>query len=75
MTDDALRWAEVVDAYRVWPRGLITLYGLVALQVTHWFMALPDPSATQAAFVSTIWGASAVWFGVYVNTGRKWGGA
>ena len=75
MPDNALRWAEVIDAYRIWPRGLITLYGLVAAQVTWWFMTLPDPNMAQAALVSTVWGASAGWFGLYVNTGRKWGGA
>ena len=68
----ALRWAEVIDAYRVWPRALITLYGVVAFRVTIWFMGLDDPNAAQSAFVSTIWGASAAWFGLYVNTGRRW---
>lgn len=73
MTDKAaLRWAEVIDAYRVWPRGLITLYGAMAFQVTIWFMGLDDPNTAQSAFVSTIWGASAAWFGLYVNTGRRW---
>ena len=75
MPDNALRWAEVIDAYRIWPRALITLYGLVAAQVTWWFMTLPDPNMAQAALVSTVWGASAGWFGLYVNTGRKWGKA
>jgi len=70
--DKALRWAEVLDAYRVWPRGLITMYGLVAVKVTYWFMTLPDPNVAQSAFVSTVWGASAAWFGLYVNTGRNW---
>lgn len=68
----ALRWAEVVDAYRIWPRGLITVYGILAMQVTYWFMNLSEPNMAQAAFVSTVWGASAGWFGLYVNSGRKW---
>jgi len=72
MPDRALRWAEVIDAYRVWPRGLITLYGYVAIRVTLWFTGLDDPNAAQSAFVSTIWGASAAWFGLYVNSGRTW---
>jgi len=72
MRSDALRWAEVMDAYRVWPRALIALYGLMAFQVTQWFMALADPNVAQSALVSTVWGASAAWFGLYVRSGRDW---
>ncbi len=67
-----LEVAEVIDSYRIWPRALITLYGIMVYMTSIWFMQLPDPTGSQAAFISTIWGASAAWFGIYVSTGRKW---
>ena len=72
MTTKALKWAEIIDAYRVWPRALIILYGWMVFEVTVWFMSLPDPNTAQAMLISTVWGASAAWFGVYVHSGRKW---
>lgn len=60
---------DTLDRWRVVPRVLAFLYGLYCLQVGDWFMGLPDPSGAQAAFVSTIWGAAAAWFGLYVNSG------
>ena len=40
---------------------------------TQWFMNLPDPTNAQAAFISTIVGAGAAWFGLYVgsSSGKK----
>lgn len=67
-----LTFAEVLDAYRAWPRGLISLYGYMVYETSMWFMGLQDPNAAQSAFVSIIWGASAAWFGIYVSSGRKW---
>jgi len=34
---------------------------------TTWFMALEDPTNAQAAFISTIVGAGAAFFGLYVG--------
>lgn len=73
MRHDGLMWAEILDSYRVWPRGLIVLYAVMVYRVTAWFMGLEDPNTAQAILISTVWGASAAWFGVYVNSGRKWG--
>ena len=42
-------------------------YGTVFWVTTQWFMGLPDPTAPQAAFVSTVVGAGAAWFGLYVR--------
>ena len=36
---------------------------------TQWFMMLDSPTNAQAGFVSTIVGAGAAWFGLYVNSG------
>ena len=61
--------AEGFDKWRVFPRLLITLYGIAFYRTTEWFMTLPDPTNAQSAFVSVIVGAGAAWFGLYV--GRK----
>jgi hypothetical protein len=38
---------------------------------TQWFMLLEDPSNAQAGFISTIVGAGAAWFGLYVGSSSK----
>jgi len=64
--------AQIINRLRIIPRIIVTSYALIFWNVAEWFMALPDPSATQAAFVSTIVGAGAAFFGLYVNsTGNK----
>ena len=61
--------AQAIDKSRVWPRMLITLYGVMFYKVTDWFMTLPDPTNAQSAFVSVIVGAGAAWFGLYCGSG------
>jgi len=58
-----------INSWRIWPRSLITLYGVMFWRTTEWFMALPEPTAPQSAFVSVIVGAGAAWFGLYVGSG------
>lgn len=73
MKEKALELAEVVDAYRLMPRILAALYALMVWDVTTWFKALEEPNTAQALLLTTVWGASAAWFGFYASTGRKWG--
>ena len=58
-----------IDKGRVWPRLLITLYGVMFYRTTEWFMTLPEPSNAQSAFISVIVGAGAAWFGLYCGSG------
>lgn len=58
---------EWLDKWRIWPRMIITLYGIAFYQTTNWFMNLPDPTNAQAGFVSVVVGAGAGFFGIYVN--------
>jgi len=58
---------EWLDKWRIWPRMIITLYGVAFYQTTNWFMQLEDPSNAQAGFVSVIVGAGAGFYGIYVN--------
>ena len=65
--------ASFMDRLRLIPRLLMICYGYVFWATTQWFMALPDPTGPQAAFVSTVVGAGAAWFGLYVggSAGKK----
>ena len=58
-----------IDKWRVWPRMLITLYGVMFYRSTEWCMALPEPTNAQSAFISVIVGAGAAWFGLYCGSG------
>ena len=58
---------ELLDKWRIWPRLIITLYGIAFYRTTDWFMGLEDPSNAQAGFVSVIVGAGAGFYGIYVN--------
>lgn len=62
---------KLINELRVIPRIMVLLYGYLFFSVAQWFMALPDPSGAQAAFVSTFVGAAAAFFGLYVNSGDK----
>ena len=61
--------SSVIDKWRIWPRMLITLYGIMSYRVTEWFMTLPEPTNAQSAFVSVVVGAGAAWFGLYCGSG------
>ena len=56
-----------LDSWRIWPRMIITLYGIAFYETTTRFMQLEDPSNAQAGFVSVIVGAGAGFYGIYVN--------
>lgn len=61
---------ETLNRWRVIPRIIVALYGYTFYEVCAWFMSLPDPTTQQAGFVSTIVGAGAAFFGLYVNSGK-----
>lgn len=70
--DKWLQWAERLDAMRFVPRAVVVFYCYVLLVSTIWYMDLDSPSGSQATFVSVLWGAAAGFFGLYMNTGRRW---
>lgn len=63
--------AGFLDTFRTIPRVLMLAYCYIFWHSTQWFMNLEDPSNAQAAFISTIVGAGAAWFGLYVGSGHK----
>jgi len=62
---------STLDAWRIIPRLLILFYMVAFYNATQWFMLLEDPSNAQAGFISTIVGAGAAWFGLYVGSSSK----
>ena len=63
--------ASSVDKWRVIPRLLMLLYAIAFYQGMTWFMGLENPTLEQAGFVSTLVGAGAAWFGLYVGSGNR----
>lgn len=60
-----------LDEWRVIPRLLILCYMFAFYESTQWFMGLAEPTNAQAGFISTIVGAGAAFFGLYVNSGNN----
>ena len=69
--EDEPTWANKIaghlDRFRIIPRMIMLAYIYAFYSATVWFMALPDPTNAQAAFISTIVGAGAAFFGLYVG--------
>jgi hypothetical protein len=69
-----MRWvhfAHMIDSFRLFPRIVFGVYILLMGSSGFWFMSLVAPTVAQAGFISTIVGAGAAWFGLYVNSGWK----
>jgi len=71
MLQQVKKFAEGMDALRLWPRAFIGMYIWLLYETTTWFMALSEPSNAQAGLISVVIGAGAAWFGAYVNSGKK----
>jgi hypothetical protein len=69
--DDEPTWynktSGIMDRFRIIPRLIMLAYIYAFYSSTTWFMALADPTNSQAAFISTIVGAGAAFFGLYVG--------
>ena len=69
--DDKVSFWEVapqyVNEWRIFPRAFILMYFWLVWRITEWFIALPEPSASQAGLASVVIGAGAAWFGLYVG--------
>ena len=69
--EDEATWynktAGLLDKFRVIPRLIMLSYIYAFYQSVTWFMQLADPTNAQAMFISTIVGAGAAFFGLYVG--------
>jgi hypothetical protein len=61
------RTAGIIDKFRLIPRLIMLAYIYAFYSTTVWFMSLSNPTNAQAAFISTIVGAGAAFFGLYVG--------
>ena len=59
--------AGTLDKYRVIPRLVMLAYCWAFYSSVDWFMHLSNPTNAQAMFISTIVGAGAAFFGLYVG--------
>tara|TARA_B100000579_G_C22782308_1_gene829995 strand:- start:1093 stop:1461 length:369 start_codon:yes stop_codon:yes gene_type:complete len=59
---------EYFSRWRIFPRAFITMYIYLLFESANWFMALEDPTTSQAGLISVLVGAGAAWFGLYVNS-------
>ena len=59
--------AGLLDKFRVIPRLVMLAYIYAFYKSVTWFMGLVDPTNAQAMFISTIVGAGAAFFGLYVG--------
>jgi len=69
--EDAPTWynktAGLLDKFRVIPRLVMLAYIFAFYKSVTWFMTLPDPTNSQAMYISTIVGAGAAFFELYVG--------
>ena len=63
--------AFALDILRIIPRSLMAAYVYLMVYTVDWFTHIQDPTATQAALITTVIGAGAGFFGLYVNSGPK----
>jgi hypothetical protein len=65
--------AEIVDAFRLFPRAFVAGYGLFCLELGRWAMSRPDLTTQQMAFVIAVIGLFTPILAFYQASGRKWG--
>jgi hypothetical protein len=65
--------AEVIDAWRIFPRIFLIGYGVLCYQLVAWAMSLSTLSFEQAGLVGTITAVFAPLSNWYMQTGRSWG--
>ena len=59
--------AGLLDKFRLIPRLIMLAYIYAFYKSITWFMTIPEPTNAQAMFISTIVGAGAAFFGLYVG--------
>ena len=65
-----IHMARAVDAWRIFPRLLLTVYIVLLYKCVIWYMNLPNPTMEQSGLISVVVGAGAAWFGLYAGTSK-----
>ena len=68
---ELLSAAEVVDAWRIFPRVYLAVYLYFLWDVHTWYKGL-QTAAYPDAYAALIWGAISALTGFYIGSGRKW---
>ena len=55
------------DDWKIMPRLMMLVVTVLAYQVTHWYMGLPDLTMQQSGLVSVVMGALTGCFAVWMN--------
>jgi hypothetical protein len=61
--------AEVVDAWRVFPRGFMVLFWYFLWDVHSWYKLA---ETTSDIYANLVFGSIAALTGFYMGSGRKW---
>lgn len=65
--------AEIIDAYRIFPRIFIGAYIILTLYSGWWIFHLAEITAIHTGLVLGILAVGAAWFNSYVKSGRTYG--
>lgn len=58
---------ELLNKWAVLPRLMMATFTVLSWKSCLWFMSLPDPSPSQAGFVSIITGCASGAFAIWIN--------
>lgn len=64
--------AEVVDAWRLFPRCYLVMFAVFLWDLHTWYISVTKSPDIYAPLVFGVVGAV---FGLYMGSGRKWGGS
>lgn len=66
--------AEVVDAFRFFPRNLLLAYSWLIYTVSTWYMHLPvgERTVDTTAFITALCGMATYLCDTYLKSGRNW---
>ena len=66
-----LDWAEILDAFRVFPRIYLGFFLLFIYDLHQWYTGVAD---NPDIYANLVFGSISALTGFYMGTGRKWGG-
>lgn len=67
-----LEWAEIIDAWRLWPRLFLVAYFYHLHTLVFWYITLPNPTTEQTAMVGAITALFVPLTKWYMENGVEW---
>ena len=62
---------ETFLKWKILPRFMMLISTLMSWRCAEWFMAFPDPTGAQSAFVSVVMGVMTGVFGIWMGHEQK----